>query len=84
MVVSGAACISVREGVPRLRLAVAAALIPLSLAIVDRGQVADRAAVAVIVVAVMALRKEPFCCSRCDVEEPGKGRYCANCGATRA
>ena len=83
LLVGGIACVCVREGVPGLRLAFAGALIPLSLAIVGNGELGDRAAVAVIVVAVMALRTEPFRCDQCGGEELRNGRFCARCGAAR-
>ena len=83
LLVGGIACVCVRDGVPVLRLAFAGALIPLSLAIVGNGELGDRAAVAVIVVAVMALRKEPFPCDQCGGEESRNGQFCARCGAAR-
>ena len=83
MLVGGIAAICVRDGVPGLRLAFAGALIPLSLAIVGNSELGDRAAVAVIVLAVLAPRKEPFCCDQCSGEESRNGQFCARCGVAR-
>ena len=84
MLVGGTACISVRGGLPGLRLAVAVVLIALSLAVVG-DELGDRAAVALLTVGVMALRAEPqpFRCRACGTRESREGEYCVRCGAAR-